>query len=255
MDKILSIGRVLELSEATRHASRIYDHRYAEIQKLERVPKIASKAMLVFANKYPQATHKSLDAVSSIRGYRFLGSGVEYSSYLRQADKQVIKMNRASSNCSPDILADLRDKVILQHCLLSRYLGDVVVASNVYVAEHILGGGHQILQIEQPLIDTKTNPTPFMSRQPDVNIDDIHRIIANSPGADVALGEFCNAAEAVYDAEGVLPDTNGRNNVVVQPCGTVQLIDTIPINGEHPAILSLIGKQITSLRAALKEAA
>lgn len=255
MDKILSIGRVLELSEATRHASRIYEHRCAEVQNLAKVPKIAAKAMLVFANKYPQATHKSLDAISLMRGYRFLGSGVEYSSYLREADRQVIKMNRASSNCSHDVLNNLRDEVVLQHCLLSRYLGNVVVSSDVYVAEHVLGGGHQLLQIEQPLIDTETNPTPFMSRQPDVNIDDIHKIIVNSPGADVALDEFCNAAEAVYEAEGVLPDTNGRNNVVVQPCGTVQLIDTIPIGGQHPAILRLIEKQIDSLRTALREAA
>lgn len=249
------MGRMLELSESTKNADCLYVGRQQEIERLPSLRKHSAKAILSFATRYPQAGHRALDAAAALRGYSFLGSGVEYSAYLRKRDERVVKVNRASANREPDYLVELQEQVRSQHMILADYLGSIVTTSDVYIAEHILGGGHQMLQIEQVFVDTTTHPLPFTSQSPEVNLADIDNLVTNIPGADVALDEFCAATQRLFEAENVLPDTNGRDNVVVQSSGDIALIDTIPIDRSHPAVQDLIMKQVASLETALKEVA
>ena len=139
------------------------------------------------------------------------------------------------------------------HRLLVDYLGETVLPQTVLIAEHVLGGGFQTLQIEQPYVELGNALSPFDVNEPLVDLAKLEKVVLERPGADVALCELVDQSRKLYVDKEQLPDTNGTNNIVVQSDGSLVLLDSTPISNEHPVVQELILGQVMSLEKGLLE--
>lgn len=254
MNALFRLGRVIELSEPSAVHEPLFEARKKQLADLPGKQKVIAKFVLDLARNHPSLSRRTLSTIASRRGYSFLGSGVDYSAYLRHSDHMAVKVHRASASQDRPMLELIQQDAKEQHALLKGYLGSVVVDSEVIIDEHILGS-YQTVQIIQPFVDTDETRNPFVHESPNVKTEQIAEITRLIPGSDVALGEFCQRSKEAFVGSKVLPDTNGQRNVSVCHDGSVALIDTLAIGQEHPAVQDLIAQQITSLETALKEVA
>lgn len=251
---LLSAARVLELSVATNVGSWLADQRTAELETLHHpLNKQVGKAAVWFAGNHPRNAEKVLDLCARSNGYSYLGAGVEFSAYLRLADNMAVKVHRTSAGKADEELQALVREKNSAHQLLASYLGNTVLPQTVFVAEHVLGGGFQTLQIEQPYIRLANTLSPFSVNAPTVDITKLEKMVASRPGSDVAMHELIDQSLKFYDDKVQLPDTNGTNNVVVRQDGSLALLDTTPIGNEHPGVQDLILSQVRSLEFGLQE--
>lgn len=249
-------ARILERSVAANVGSWIAHERGNELDALRNpIKRKLGRGLLQFALAHPQAAERSLDLLASSSGYRYLGSGVEFSTYLRTADSVAVKVHRGSAGQPQEKLSELVAEKKQGYTLLANYLGSTVLPQTVRVAEHVLGGNFQTVQIDQPFVTFSDEDSPFRVMDTGVDSHRLENIVRSMPGIDVAFSELITRSRRMYDEKEQLPDTNGTNNIVAQPAGNLVLIDSSPIGSEHPGVQQLILDQLQSLESGLREVA
>ena len=249
-------ARILERSVAANVGSWLVHDRQHELDALTNpLKRKLGRGLLAFALAHPQAAERTLDRLASGQGYRYLGSGVEFSTYLRSSDNTAIKVHRNSAGQPQEKLTELVDEKKQGYVLLANYLGSTVLPQTVQVAEHVLGGNFQTVQIEQPFITFSDEDSPFRVMDTAVDPGRLENLVRNVPGIDDAFLELITRSRLMYDEKEQLPDTNGTNNIVAQPAGNLVLIDSSPIGSEHPGVQQLILDQLQSLEHGLREVA
>ncbi len=95
----------------------------------------------------------------------------------------------------------------------------------------------------------------FSCDKPTVNTKMLRSATQRYSGLEYALNEFVDNSTRYHESTGLYPDTNGVDNLVVSNLSTPELtlIDTGPIGQEHPAVQTLIARQLDSLKVALNE--
>ncbi len=251
---LFSAARMLEINEATRHGDWLLEGRKTDIEDhCSGVTQKFSRAILEFTSQYPNTAVALLDNIARFKGFRFLGSGVDFSAYRETNTGNVVKIKRDSAGRPHDELVCVAEEIKHDHETLSHYFGSVAVPQTVRIAEHILGGGYQTVQISQPYVDVEHSTTPFVVNDPEVSTEALEALLKANIGADVALRELCHQSFTHFNGTGSVIDTNGANNVVVDRDGSVSLIDTVPVKPRHPATQLLIIKQLRSLQTSLDE--
>ncbi len=251
---LFSTARVLEINEATRHADWLLDGRRLDISSHpSKATRRLSQTLLEFTIRQPYAATILLDAIARFKGVRFLGSGVDFSAYRDTATGVVVKIKRDSAGRPYDELLGTAEEITRDHTTLTHYFGAVAVPQTVQIAEHVLGGGYQTVQVVQPYVDIARTATPFVVNSPEVNPETVESLVEKCAGADVALRELCDRSFLHFNNTGSIIDTNGANNVVVDTDGTVSLIDSVPIKPLHEGTQLLVLSQLRSLETSLDE--
>lgn len=250
---LTSLGRILEQSTAANTAPELHAARAHDVAEIASpVKRSISQVVLAFAVRKPDRADRMLDTIARTRRHRYLGSGVEFTVYLREEDATAVKVHRASALLEPHEQVVLVKEKIDDHEQLSRFLGCSVLSQQVVVAEHLLGGGYRTVQIEQPYIEFGPEDSPFQINNPSVSPARVEAIARKFPGAEDALDEFAERSRDMFEKVEEIPDTNGTNNVVMTPVG-IALIDSTPIKPKDAPVQHLILAQLDSLQTAIRE--
>lgn len=250
---LTSLGRILEQSTAANTAPELHAARAHDVAKIASpVKRGIAQAVLAFAVRKPNRADQMLDSIARTRGHRYLGTGVEFSAYLREKDATAVKVHRASALLKPQEQVALVGEKNDDHEQLTRFLGCSVLSQQVVLAEHVLGGNYQTVQIEQPYIDFGPEDSPFQINSPSVSPARVEAIARKFAGAEDAMDEFAERSRNMFEKVEEIPDTNGMNNVVMTPMG-IALIDSTPIKPKDAPVQHLILAQLDSLQAAIRE--
>lgn len=249
---LTSLGRVLEHSLAANIAPHLHDTRIEGIAGLASpLKRSTASALLKFATKSPRHAHRALDSIARTRNLRYLDAGADFSAYLRERDGVVVKIHRESALLQPDDRKALVAEMHSDHERLTRYLGCSMLSQEVEVAEHVLGG-YQAVQIHQPYIDFSPEDSPFQTEERLVSTERVEAIARKYANAEDELLRFAERSLHMFDEAREVPDTNGRNNVVMTPMG-IALIDSVPIKPDDDRTQGVILAQLSSLQAAIRE--
>lgn len=160
-------------------------------------------------------------------GLQRIGDGVECDVF-RLGDS-VIKYARHSIKMPPSERQQLAERKREDFAKLGAELGRFLPDQTISVEPHLFRPGREVVQTTQPFVAF----TPLMETRGVL----IHRIALLDTAASVAdqLSDFVDGARAVLRTEKVAPDIIGRDNLVIDETGGLQLIDTQPIGAETEA--------------------
>lgn len=250
---LMSTARILELSIAANVTDGLVTARQAEVDQMSSLLRRKLSARLLdLATNQPAKATRLMDKLCALRGLHYLGAGVEFSAYLHSASGEVTKIHRDSANKSPAERAQIAEEKRLGHAVLTNHLGGSVLRQTISIDEHLLGGGYQTVQIHQPLVVFDADDAPFTVNSRYVDLERLESITRRIPGADAGLGDFIERSKWLYKDANSLPDTNGQNNLVMRPDGSVTLLDTCPILPDNTFTQTLILDQLRSLEAGLQ---
>lgn len=178
-------------------------------------------------------------------GMNYMTAGAEVRVF-RDGDR-VLKHVIGSEWMTKDVRQKLRDKKAEEYDKLQAHLSDVVLDQEISLAAHPFRRGHEVIQTAQPFIEF----SPLIETN---GVD--RRVTLTTPqeGALDDLSNFLDGAYQLHGAHGLLPDTNGLNNIVQTDRGLV-LLDSQAIGMEDPALQALILRQLSDISEILEKAA
>lgn len=255
---LFSAARILEHSIAAGNDERMRQERVAGINGASSpLRRGIARAALNFATKRPDSASSLLDSIARLRGLEYVGTGIEYTVYRDRASDEAIKIHRESADMTPEAQVELMAKVKTHGSILGVYLGSAAVDQSVEIGPHVFGG-YSTVRLRQPFQHFTDADAPFTADQPEIDLPKLEALVSNHPGAPDALREFIEKSRQMqYDAA-LLPDTNGRHNVIVDAQDNVVLIDTTPIATDVAYLARTrdnIMSQLYSLEIGLSEVA
>lgn len=249
---IFTVGRVLEHSIAAHVDSRMRAERAANVAALPPMHRRMAELMMRFNQTHPHAAAQTLDGIARMRHLRYLGTGIEYTVYHDQRGQEVVKVHRDSAAVSEVQRRNLQCEKAADRALLANYLGSNVVSQSVEIGRHVFGG-YRVLLVRQPFVNFKPEEAIFTVNEPNVDRYRLEKIVRRYPSAASGLAEFAQQSRKMFEETNLLPDTNGRHNVVAAPDGMPTLIDTTPIPSRIEFTARLIMSQLASLETGLRE--
>lgn len=234
----MSLRNVIESSIAASTSESAMEHRKSQVKELTPTYKrLAAQSIdvVVFLAPSIQLTFDRLAMQRS--GYRFIGSGAEARVY--SDGEKVIKYVRESERLTSDERIALRDKKAAEFNLLRTYLSAFVLEQSIMVAPHAVKKNVEVVQTVQP----HTEFSRLLGRsgyEGDIIFSDTAMTSADE------LSNFLDVTWQLFGREGILPDTNGTDNIVMTENGVV-LLDTQPIGADRGELQSLIKQQLGSI--------
>jgi len=255
---LFSTARILEHSIAAQNDERMRQERVANIKGASSpVRRGIARVALNFATNRPDQASNLLDGIARLRGLEYVGTGIEYTVYRERSTDEAIKIHRESADMTPNAQVELLAQVKTNGSILGVYLGGAAVEQSVEIGPHVFGG-YNTVQVRQPFQHFTDADAPFTVNQPEVDLPKLETLVRNHPGAPDALREFIERSRQMHYDAALLPDTNGRHNVIVDTDDNVVLIDTTPIATDIAYLARTrdnIMSQLYSLEIGLSEVA
>jgi hypothetical protein len=256
---MLTVARMLDLSLASSITPNLEAVRVAEIEALANpVKRLGAEALHSLAINHPERAHQLMTRVLQPHGIDYVGFGVEASVY-RTGDN-VIKVHRKSTDMNEAQRQQIAQDKEAQFNHISPFLGNFLLTQTIAVDTHPLGKNLRAVQTTQPYFEFVHNLGLFTMNSPQVSVDLIDKVCRQYPGIDDELRDFVAASNKAADATQLLPDVNGRDNLVISTDGTstsrLMLIDSQPIVPQNPGwVQDLVRAQLGSLSNSLREIA
>ena len=252
----MPIANVLELSIAQSIAPELSARRRNDILRLKNPAKRAGAlALHEFATRYPGIAGKLIGREPEAKGLSYVGAGTDSVVY-RKGD-EVIKVVQGSMHVTEELRQRMAEEKRYENDALRKYLGPFAVAQNILVAPHPVVESCRAVQIIQPFCSLDDIAVFPEYDDPSVNTVNLAEACATYSGLDQALDDFAVASRRMFESTGLIPDTSGVSNVVVnlgaQP--NLVIIDGQPINTGLPHLQQNISAQLDSLQTALREVA
>lgn len=178
---------------------------------------------------------------------REIGRGADSSVY--RVGEQVLKVNRESIFMSPQERQAYARTEAERHKLLAAHVGDVVLPHNIFIGPHPVLTSEAAVQITQRFV-TGFDPGLFSPGSPDINHENLASLRDQNPSAVTQLADFAEHSMALFDEHGLIADTNGVKNLIINGTGDLLMIDSTPIGRENADIQELIARQTYSLAVA-----
>lgn len=178
---------------------------------------------------------------------REIGRGADSSVY--RIGERVLKVNRESIFMSHKERQTYARKEAERHKLLAECVGDVVLPHAIFVGPHPVLTSEAAVQITQRFV-SGFDPGLFSPGSPEISYENLARLRDQNPSAVTQLADFAEHSMALFDKHGLIADTNGVKNLIINGSGDLIMIDSTPIGREHADIQSLIARQTYSLAVA-----
>lgn len=190
----------------------------------------------------PSLVHRIEHSLFSLHGVTYVGSGAE--SRVFRLGNTVLKYAHGSERIDEDKKQEIVKEMSDKFNILRNSLAPFVLDQSISIAPHIIRTRKTVVQTEQPYVAF----TSFMRPAGDEGGVDMDLSAVNLN----ALSDFTDRSRALYRETGLLPDTNGLDNVVVAGAGVI-LIDTQPIAGDNPSLQAIIHRQLDSISRAIDD--
>lgn len=239
---------------STRTAETWHDRRDFIIDSENYAKRAGLLALHRLAQHFPAAVARSLDLTYTPQTWQCVGAGVDFTVY--KTGKEVRKINESSVWWTADKQRSHTEAGRHQHRLMARELGGFAVPQEIFVAPHPTFPDLSAVQARQEFLPHKDSQL-FLTNMEMTTSDMAGRLASfkdNHPIAASGLEEFVMRSRRLHRHHGLLPDTNGRGNIVALPSQQLGIIDGLPIGREQPAIQFIIQSHLTALDSALRVA-
>lgn len=246
---------VLELSLASAEVPALSAFRREMLGRIENpIKRLGAIALHETAIRYPAATARLIGRSPMGKDLAYVGAGSE--SVVFRVGDDVIKVNHGTIDmCEADRQAVAAQKSS-DHYKMRAYLSDFLIDQDINVGRHPCTNRLRAVRIIQPFCDI-TDLNLFRFEEEDVDTAVLADSIQTYPGLDDALHDFSLASKRMYEDVGLLPDTCGPCNLVIQNslAPELTLIDGQPIGLNNSPIQAKILNNLESLDLALREVA
>lgn len=238
----MSLRRVIEHSIAATVSEDSMMTRRRQVKELTPAHvRLAAQSIDAAVFLIPTLKHEIDHIMMRRRGYRYIGSGAESRVY--SDGTQVLKYVKGSELLSDHERKELSDKKQTEFEQLKTHMASFLLDQTIAVAPHIIKRGQEVVQTAQPYASYAK------------------LIESNGPGGDMhlydtttdvldELSDFVDASWDLHSKTGLLPDTNGLDNVVQTKNGLL-LIDTQPITLDQAPIQAVVMSQLGSIATLL----
>jgi hypothetical protein len=230
-------------------------------QEIAAVPNRAKRATLNathnLVSRYPRQVAKLFgidydpSQLEEKHGLQYISSGYE-AVVLRRAGK-VIKVHKGTSFISEDGRSERVAKKSREHQSMASRLGQFAVPQDVFIAPHPLIPHLRAVQTEQRYLTGLIDPG--LVGQSGVGSDTaygLEKLLDDQPAAFGQIPDFLERSHDLYDNHRLLPDTEGRGNLMVSNDGNLILVDGQPIGTEFPQVQTIVQTQLEQLDSAHK---
>jgi hypothetical protein len=189
--------------------------------------------------------------VADLLGLDYLPPGLSHladgnqSSVYRKGDT-VLKVHVPSITMSDQERKDLVSIETNRHNMLIQHLQDLALPQQMFIGKHPILRGESAVQITQPYV-TGFDPQLFTEAQVQINTHRVADLEQRSPHALAQLSTLATRSLHMYQETGLLVDTNGARNIIIQADESCLLIDSTPIGPDHADIQNLILEQTLQL--------
>ncbi len=245
---------MLECSLATSINRVRSNARKEALKTIPSLPKRAGAlALHEFAVRYPDLTKKILGYSDLSSEINFAGAGIE--STVFRSGSSVIKVLRATLRMSEDERITFAANKQHDYELMKRHLGSVVIDQSIDIGSHPAIQNSRAVLIHQ---DYYVHTSLDIFNQSSETIDSAlaETISVENPEIAAAIGSIAESSLRLYEAAGLVPDINGRGNLVIgSDDNAVHLIDGQPIGPSNPASQQRILFQLEQFTEIFKSAA
>jgi hypothetical protein len=245
---------VLECSLATSIDRARSNARKEALKTIPSLPKRAGAlALHEFAVRYPDLTKKVLGYSDQSSEINFVGAGSQ--STVFRAGNSVVKVFRATLRMNEAERLTFAAEKQHDYELMKQHLGSVVIDQSIDIGSHpAIQNGRAVL-IHQNYYE-HTSLDIFNQFSETINTALAETISAKNPEIAAAIGSIAKSSLQLYDAAGLVPDINGRGNLVIGNYDNgVRLIDGQPIGPSNPAAQQRILFQLEQFTEIFKSAA
>lgn len=252
---MFSARRVLEhslISTATPEENRA---RLAELSGISNPLRRAGALSLhKLTSAHPALVARILNQPYGVCDLEYIGAGADSTVY-RLSDDLVLKVDRESGKSTPEKRLSRALEKRQNNTAMSLYLGDLTLPEITTIGAHPHKGFRHIetVQTIQPFVEF-VDPQIFNranSVDTSINLPRLYEYCEEMPGRAEILSSFIVRSHALYDAEGLIPDTRGLANLVEVDGRGLTMIDGQPISRAHSEVQNIILEQLENLDTAL----
>lgn len=207
------------------------DERRANIGEFSNVlGRRADLALVKVSEKRPRAVAAILGRHLQV-DQRYVGAGSQHTVI---GEGEVIKkIHRQSVYRNEGFRNQLANQFTAEHHVLRKYFGNFVVAQESYVAAHPLNAKKRAVVSEQAEVIFQPLQL-FPAFKSGINLDGLVAAAATTPGITDELHSVATTGIRFFNETGLLLDTSGQHNLVLDVGGTVpelRCLDGLPISG------------------------
>ena len=240
---------VLGQSIASTVNSELLEARETYIKNISNpIRRLGALGLHNLAVHYPETAVKLINSGNARRsGVEFIWAGGEADVY--RADQNVIKVLRSSDTLDAAGRTAMASERKAEFEQISNFLGKFMLEQTIEVGDHPVTNSRQVVKTIQPfieLIDLK------LFNGSDINQERLEEVCDKYPGTNQKLSEFVESSLEMVSSAGLMPDTIGRANLVInQANNELTLLDSHPLPITYEYTRPIIAGHLSSLRQKL----
>ncbi|MGC1177255.1 MAG: hypothetical protein WA843_04245 [Candidatus Saccharimonadales bacterium] len=172
----------------------------------------------------------------------------------RLSEASVLKVNWTSMLLSPNARAAFTTQKQSDYRAMSKQLGNLTLPQTAFTATHPLFSNQEAMQIVQPHKQI-TDPQLFAGDSVEDMAQTIENLASHQSDIGAQLSDFLERSRLLYTTSGLVPDTLGDANLVIDDAGSLLMIDGLPLASDQPQYQQQALEQLNTLESTLLLAA